>query len=148
MLPLLARNVFAQGYQGWQGTGGRTEFLVLLMRYVQQARELAALAGPEGAIRVSKCSEAEPLLRVLGYHLRQDCGLSGNSLVTASPERAFLTIDSGFPLLELEAALQGNKPFNYAFAASPVPTLFPENEWMNVSKQNIKIGRASCRERV
>jgi hypothetical protein len=138
VLPLLARNVFAQGYQGWQGSAGRTEFLVLLMRYVQQARELTALAGPEGVIRVSNCNEAEPLLRVLGYRLRQDCGLSGNSLVTAAPERAFLTIDSGFPLPELETALQGNKPFNYAFAASPVPGWFPESDWMSVSKHNIK----------
>ena len=57
VLPLLARNVFAQGYQGWQGSGGRTEFLVLLIRYVQQARELKALAGSEGIIHVSNCEE-------------------------------------------------------------------------------------------
>src|SRR5207253_5599561 len=80
LLPLLARNVFAQGYQGWQGSSGRTEFLVLLIRYVQQARELKALAGPEGIIHVSNCEEAEPLLRILGYRLRQDCGASGSFL--------------------------------------------------------------------
>src|SRR5215469_4768418 len=138
VLPLLARNAFALGYQGWQGKGGRTEFLVLLIRYIQQARELAALAGAEGVIRVPNCNEAEPLLRVLGYRLRQRCGLSGNSLVTADPERAFLAIDSGFPLPELEESLQGNKPFNYAFAASPVPVLFAKSDWTAVSKQNIK----------
>src|SRR3989442_7541325 len=28
VLPLLARNVFAQGYQGWHGRGGRNEVLI------------------------------------------------------------------------------------------------------------------------
>ncbi len=138
VLPLLARNVFAQGYQGWQGSGGRTEFLVLLIRYVRQARELAALAGAEGIIHVSNCGEAEALLRILGYRLRQDCGASGTSLVTADPERAFLTIDSGFPLPELEATLQGGKPFAYPFGASRVEVLFAERDWTSASKQNSK----------
>src|SRR5438876_6704823 len=124
VLPLLARNVFAQGYQGWQGGGGRTEFLVLLIRYVQQARELKALASSDGMFHVSNCEEAEPPLRFLGYSLRQDCGASGSFLVTADPERAFLTIDSGFPLPELEATLQGGKPFVYPFGASRVAALF------------------------
>src|SRR5436189_2025527 len=138
ILPLLARNVFAQGYQGWQGSGGRTEFLILLIRYVQQARELKALAGSEGIIHVSNCEEAEPLLRILGYHLRQDCGASGTFLVTADPERAFLTIDSGFPLPELEATLQGGKPFVYPFGASRVAVLFTERDWTSASKKNSK----------
>jgi hypothetical protein len=138
VLPLLARNVFAQGYQGWQGSGGRTEFLVLLIRYVQQARELKALAGSEGIIHVSNCGEAEPLLRILGYRLRQDCGASDSFLVTADPERAFLTIDSGFPLPELEATLQGGKPFVYPFGASRVAALFSEKDWTSASKQNRK----------
>ena len=138
LLPLLARNVFAQGYQGWQGSGGRTEFLILLIRYVQQARELKALAGSEGIIHVSNCEEAEPLLRILGYHLRQDCGASGTFLVTADPERAFLTIDSGFPLPELEATLQGGKPFVYPFGASRVAVLFTERDWTSASKKNSK----------
>ncbi len=118
VLPLLARNAFSQGYEGWQGSSGRTEFLVLLIRYVEQARELAALAGPEGVIRVSNCDDAAPLLKVLGYRLRQDCGQSSASLVTADPEKAFLTTDSGFPLPELEETLQGGKPFTYSFQAN------------------------------
>src|SRR5256884_4557133 len=138
VLPLLARNVFAQGYQGWQGSGGRTEFLVLLIRYVQQARELKALAGSEGIIHVSNCEEADSLLRILGYRLRQDCGASGTFLVTADPERAFLTIDSGFPLPELEATLQGGKPFVYPFGASRVAALFTEKDWTSASKKNSK----------
>src|SRR5437868_12040039 len=35
---------------------------VLLVRYVQQARELAVLAGPQGVIQVNNCDEARPLL--------------------------------------------------------------------------------------
>jgi hypothetical protein len=107
VMPLLARNVFSQGYEGWQDRGRPTEFLILLNRYVHQARELSLLAGPDGVIRVSGCEEARPLMRVLGYGLRSDCGQSTTFLTTADAERAFLTTDSGFPLPELEEALQG-----------------------------------------
>ena len=44
VLPLLSRNVFTEGFQG---TSRPTEFLVLLRRYVVQARELAELAAPQ-----------------------------------------------------------------------------------------------------
>src|SRR5436305_6805362 len=51
ILPLLSRNVFMQGYEG---SSRPTEFLILLRRYVVQARELAALASSNGmTIRVS-----------------------------------------------------------------------------------------------
>jgi hypothetical protein len=134
VLPLLAHNVFAQGYVG----GRSTEFLILLNRYLYQARELSALAGPEGTIQVSNCEDARPLLRILGYRFRQDCGQRATTLVTADPERAFLTIDSGFPLLELEATLQGGQPFRYPFAASRVPALFAESDWTALSKEDRK----------
>jgi len=62
VLPLLARNVAIEGYQGRKDKAGRpTEFLILLKRYVEQARELVTLAGPEGVIRVSNCDQAGPL---------------------------------------------------------------------------------------
>ncbi len=52
VLPKLAWNVSTMGYQA----GDRpTEYLILLTRYVKQARELAVLAGSEGVIRVSSC---------------------------------------------------------------------------------------------
>ena len=137
-LPLLARNAFSQGYEGWQGSGGRTEFLILLTRYVEQARELAVLAGPDAVIRVSGCDQARPLLKILGYRLRQDCGNRDSSLVTADPERAFLTIDSGFPLPDLEETFQGGKPFAYPYTASSVPVLFQESDWLNAAKDNGK----------
>ena len=138
VLPLLAHNVYAQGYQGYQDQGRPTEFLILLNRYVHQAKELAVLAGPGETIRVSNCDEAKPLLHILGYRFRKDCGQSGASLVTADPERAFLTTDSGFPLPALEETLQGGKPFTYAFPSTRVPVLFSESDWTAVSTANRK----------
>jgi hypothetical protein len=135
VVPLLARNVFSQGYEGSPTKGRPTEFLNLLIRYVQQARELAELAGAEQVIHVSNCSEARPLLRVIGYRVRQDCGKSNTSLVTSDPDRAFLTIDSGFPLPELEETLQGGKPFAYPFPSTRVTVLFTPSDWLKASPE-------------
>jgi hypothetical protein len=129
VLPLLARNVAVEGYQGRKDRTGRpTEFLILLKRYVEQARQLVTLAGPEQTIRVSNCEQAGPLLDTLGYRMRSGCGKT-SALETADPERAFLTIDSGFPLGELEQTLQGGKPFVCPFPVSPVPLLFSAADW-------------------
>ncbi len=134
VLPLLSRNVFIQGYEG---TTRPTEFLILLRRYVGQARELADLAAAHDmSIRVSNCDEARPLLRILGYRVRGNCGEPGASLQTEDPERAFLAIDSGFPLPELEQTLQGGKSFEYAYSSVPVPVLFAESDWTKASKKN------------
>ncbi len=135
VLPLLSRNVFMQGYEG---SKKQTEFLVLLSRYVVQARELSSLAGADRMIRVSNCDDAKPLLSILGYRTRADCGATDTSLQTADPERAFLTIDSGFPLPDLEQTLQGGKPFEYPYAGSPVPVLFAAGEWTMASRKNYK----------
>jgi hypothetical protein len=131
VLPLLARNVFTLGYM----RGNRTEFLVLLIGYLEQARELEALAGPNGTIRVSSCAEAQPLLKVLGYRTLTDCGQRNSYLETADPKRAFLTIDSGFPLPELEKNLQEGGTFTYSFSQSRVPARAVELEWSNKSKK-------------
>jgi hypothetical protein len=125
---LLARNVVMLGYGGAQGRGGRTEFLVLLMRYVDQARELQVLAGKEGVLHADSCEQAKPLLKTLGYRARPDCGKPGSWLETADAQRAFLTIDSGFPLPELEKDLTEGKPFSYAFPETRVPALKLETE--------------------
>jgi hypothetical protein len=104
-----------------------------------QARELATLAATEGmVIRVSNCDDAKPLLRILGYRTRPNCGQPETSLQTADSERAFLTIDSGFPLPELEQALQGGKPFEYPYSPSAVPVLFAPSDWTQASKKNYK----------
>ena len=73
---------------------------------------------------------------ILGYRIQPNCGEPGTSLQTADSERAFLTIDSGFPLPELELTLQGGKPFEYAYAASPVPVLFAASDWTMASRKN------------
>jgi hypothetical protein len=136
--PLLARNVFLLGYEGPQSQAHQTEFLILLNRYVQQARELVTLAGSEGVIHVSNCDDAKPVLQVLGYRVRPDCGQRGTFLETVDPQKAFLTIDSGFPLPELEKALQESKPFAYAYPTSRAPTLFTESDWTAAKKGNAK----------
>jgi len=133
---LLGRNVYMQGYEG---SSRQTEFLILLSRYVVQARELSALAATDGMVlRVTSCDDAKPLLRILGYRTRPNCGQPDTSLQTADSERAFLTIDSGFPLPELEQALQGGKPFAYPYSASAVPVLFAPSDWTMASKKNYK----------
>jgi hypothetical protein len=129
VLPLLSRNVFMQGYQ--QGTP--TEYLVLLYRYVEQARELQILAGPKSTIRVTNCDDAGTLVQILGYRIREGCGQKTFYLETANPERAFLTIDSGFPLTELELALQEGKPFTYSYPTTAVPVMFHEADWTVLS---------------
>ena len=137
VLPLVARNVFMEGYQA----GRTTEFLILLNRYVQQARALTDLAGPSGVIKVSNCDEAKPLLDILGYRVRQDCGKSSAALMTSDAEKAFITIDSGFPLPDLEEALQGGKPFEYPFQSSHVPALSPQSEWMVGNKERTRYSK-------
>ncbi len=130
VLPLLARNSYLQGYE----SGRETEFLILLDRYVHQARELQALANASGGtIRVTNCEEAISVIQILGYRLRQNCGEKDAFLMTANPERAFLTIDSGFPLTALEEALQKGTPFTYPFRSTQVPVLFNETDWVALS---------------
>src|ERR1700722_9081972 len=107
VLPLLARNIVVNGYQN----GKPTQYLILVNWYMDQARELQALAGAKGVIHVSNCDEAKPLLVILGYRLRQPCGPDA-AVETADANRAFLTIDSGFPLAELEETLRGGKPLD------------------------------------
>jgi hypothetical protein len=125
VLPLLTRNVFVQGYD----LGKPTEFLILLDRYMRQARELQALAGASESIQVPDCDHAGPLLQILGYRLRSGCGQKEVFLMTSDSERAFLTIDSGFPLTTLEQDLRKNLRFSYPFPASRVPVLLHESDW-------------------
>lgn len=136
VFPLLSRNIFSEGYQG---ASRPTEFLILLRRYVVQARELAALASQNGMVlRVTSCDDAGPLLHILGYRVRPNCGQPDTSLQTDDPERAFLAIDSGFPLPALERTLQGGKPFEFPYASEAVPVLFAESDWTQLSKKNFR----------
>ena len=134
LLPLLARNVVMSGYQG----GKPTEFLVLVNWYMDQARELEALAGKGQVIHVSNCDEAKQLLVILGYRLQQSCG-PDEALETADANRAFLTIDSGFPLADLEEALREGKPFETPYASTIVPVLYKSSDWVQ-NKKNANRG--------
>jgi hypothetical protein len=131
VMPLLARNVYMEGYS----RGRPTEFLLLIDRYVQQARELQILAGSSETIHVTKCEDAGTLIQILGYRIAGHCQQKDMTLATSNPDRAFLTIDSGFPLMNLEEALQKGVPFNYPYPSTRVPVLLHESEWMGVSKK-------------
>lgn len=125
VLPILARSAILHGYQ----RDNPTEFLILLRRYYHQAKELSALAAADGNIHVNSCGELGPLLQILGYRTHGECGHGNMTLVTADPEKAFLTIDSGFPLLDLEEALQQGAPFTYGYSGSAVPAMFASSDW-------------------
>lgn len=101
-----------------------TEYLKLVVRYLSQARELNKLAGEAKKIRVEQCESpvTGDLLRALGYRMRGGCGAEV-VLETVNASRAFLTIDSGFPLAELEQALRANRPFEYDYRPTQVPVL-------------------------
>ena len=136
VLPTLARSVILHGYHNERPM----EFLILLRRYYRQSQELGAQAGPNAKIKVDGCKNLEPLLHTLGYRMQGECGHSSLTLITADAERAFLTIDSGFPLLDLEEALQKGTSFTYDYAGSAVPVIFAPSDWtaINASKgQNI-----------
>jgi hypothetical protein len=132
ILALLARTVWMKGFE-YTGprdeNGNPTELLILIKRYVDQARALTALAGPEGVIRVANCQQSKPLLDILGYRPRMACG-SDTSVETVDPERAFITIESGFPLAQLEETLRTDKPFTYPYSGFAVPVLFTPDDWV------------------
>ncbi len=138
LLPALARNVVTNGYQA--STGGEalepTEYMKLLTRYLSQARELTRLAGREQTIQIDVCESPQTgeLLRILGYRMRGSCG-SELVLETVNATRAFLTIDSGFPLAELEQALRTNRPFTQAYQPTRVPVLYGPDYWLTAKEK-------------
>ncbi len=134
VLPLLARNIVMSGYEA----GRPTQFLVLINWYLDQARELQAFAGRGEVIHVANCDDAKSLLPILGYRLRDTCGPNA-ALETADANRAFLTIDSGFPLADLEDALRGGKPFDTPYAPTRVPVLYKSSDWVQ-NKKNANRG--------
>ncbi len=132
LLPALARNVVTNGYQASSASEGldQTEYLKLVIRYLSQARELEKLAGPGKILKIETCDSTATgdLLRVLGYRMRGGCG-SDLVLETVNASRAFLTIDSGFPLAELEQSLRVNRPFTLDYHATRIPLLYTLDYW-------------------
>lgn len=133
LMGALARNVVTSGYQASNSNEAldQTEYLRLVFRYLSQARELQKLAGEAKAIKIETCESTQTadLLRVLGFRMRGGCG-SEVVLETVNATRAFLTMDSGFPLAELEQALRTNRPFVYDYKATRVPILYTPNYWL------------------
>jgi hypothetical protein len=134
LLPALARNVVTNGYQATNAAEGldQTEYLKLIIRYLSQARELTKLGGDEKVIRIESCESAATgdLLRVLGYRIRGACG-SDVVLETVNASRAFLTIDSGFPLEQLEESLRTNRTFTIDYHPSRIPILYTLDYWQS-----------------
>ncbi len=134
LLPALARNVVTNGYQAANANEAleQTEYLKLVVRYLSQARELERLAGEKKVIQIDKCDSTETgdLLRVVGYRMRGGCG-SDVILETVNAARAFLTIDSGFPLAELEQALRTDRPFKLDYHPTNIPVLYGADYWQS-----------------
>ncbi len=129
VLPLFGHFVETYGYEGpARDSGKQAEALILFRRYFAQAQNLAALAGSDGTIRFSSCEQAKPLLNVLGYRLVKGCG-SNQAIHVDNPERAFVTVDSGFPLADVEAALLEDKPFSTPYHSVRLPLIYTERDW-------------------
>jgi hypothetical protein len=138
LLPALARNIVTNGYQAGSGNEGleQTEYLKLIVRYLSQARELEKLAGAGHIIKIETCESTQTgeILRVVGYRMRGGCG-ADLVLETVNATRAFLTIDSGFPLAELEQALRTNRPFVYDYRPTRVPILYGVDYWQSAREK-------------
>jgi hypothetical protein len=134
VLAALARNIVTSGYQAMSGNQGleQTEYLKLILRYISQAREIETLAGASRMLRIEQCESPQTgeLLRILGFRMRGGCG-SEVVLETVNASRAFLTIDSGFPLAELEQALRSNRTFEIDYKPSRVTVLYGPEYWLS-----------------
>ena len=132
LLPALARNVVTNGYEASGNEAlQQTEYLRLVVRYIGQAREMQEMATKEGKIVIPTCDSEETgaLLKILGYRMRGSCG-ADIVLETVNPTRAFLTVDSGFPLTQLEQDLRANHRFELAYTATQVPVLYDAQYWL------------------
>jgi len=134
LLPALARNIVTNGYQAISANEALepTEYLKLLLRYVAEARELEDLAGKDHAIVVPACDSEQTaaLLKLLGYRMRGSCG-TDVVLETVNATKAFITVDSGFPLAELEKDLRANRRFELRYAPTTIPVLYNASYWLS-----------------
>jgi len=138
LIGALARNIITNGYQATSGSESLepTEYLKLVFRYMSQAREIDKLADSAKVLRVETCDSAQTgqLLKTLGFRMRGGCG-SDVVLETVNATRAFLTMDSGFPLAELEEALRTNRPFSYDYQPTKIPVLYSAEYWLSAREK-------------
>jgi hypothetical protein len=139
LLLSLARNVVTNGYQAISGTEtlDQTEYLKLVLRYLSQARELDKFSGSSKLIRIETCDSEKTgeLLKILGFRMRGGCG-GDVVLETVNPSRAFLAMDSGFPLAELEQSLRTNRPFELNFQPTRIPIIFGSEYWLSAKERS------------
>jgi len=132
LLPALARNVVTNGYEASGNEAlQQTEYLRLVVRYLAQAREIQGLTGNARKVVIPQCDseEAGALLKALGYRMRGSCG-ADIVLETVNPTKAFLTVDSGFPIAQLEQDLRANRKFELPYAPTQIPVLYGTEYWM------------------
>lgn len=138
LLASLARNLVTNGYRATRGaeTLEQTEYLKLLLQYLSQAREMAQMAGADRTLRIPACESTETasLLKILGFRLRGECGPEA-VLETVNPSRAFLSIDSGFPLAELEHAYRRGESFSIPYDPNYLPVEFGKSYWLSGAKK-------------
>jgi hypothetical protein len=132
LFPALARNVVTNGYRATRGaeTLEQTEYMKLVLQYLSQARELAQFAGADNFIDVPACESQETaqLLKIIGFRLRNECGPEA-VLETVNPSRAFLSIDSGFPLADIESAFRKGTAVRLPYESAQLPILFGQEFW-------------------
>ena len=138
LLPALARNVVTNGYEASGNEAlQQTEYLRLLIRYIAQARELQGMTKDKSIV-IPTCDSEETgnLLKIFGSWMRGSCG--ADIVLTVNPTRAFLTVDSGFPLTQLEQDLRANHRFELPYAPTQVPVLYNADYWLAALNRNDK----------
>lgn len=138
VMAALTRNIVMNGYQATGGVDAleQTEYLKLVFRYLNQARELEKFAGESRKIHLPECDSAQTgdLLRILGFRMRGGCGAEV-VLETVNASRAFVSMDSGFPLAELEEALRTNRPFTLDWSPTQIPVLYGPEYWLSARER-------------
>ena len=107
-----------------------------MQRYLSQVKELDQLAGPDHVIKVPACesSQTNDLLRVLGYRMRGGCG-SEVVLETVNAARAFLTTDSGFPLIGSGKRAADRPPVRLSLSFDDRRGHVSGDYWMNAKEK-------------
>lgn len=138
VMAALSRNVVMNGYHAVGGSESleQTEYLKLVFRYLSQARELERFAGESRTIRLEECDTPKTgeLLKILGFRMRGGCG-ADVVLETVNASRAFISMDSGFPLAQLEEALRTNRPFTLDWSPTQVPVLYSPEYWLSARER-------------
>jgi hypothetical protein len=129
VLPLFGHFVETYGFEGSKEKSPKpTEALLIFRRYFVQANTLASLAGADQALHFTTCEGARQLIADLGYKLTNGCGKEP-TIEVEDPDKAFITVDSGFPLADMQEALQKGQPFSTPYPSTRVPLIYTKKDW-------------------